>query len=36
MSNPSAETRLLTDDVVVALGALDKIAAAIGLFRGEV
>jgi CPA2 family monovalent cation:H+ antiporter-2 len=35
ISNPDADTRLLADDIVVALGTPDKIAAVTGLFRSE-
>jgi len=35
LSNPGAETRILGNDVVVVLGAPDRIAEAIGLFEGS-
>ena len=35
LSNPDAETQLLGNDVVVVLGAPDRIAEAIGLFEGS-
>ena len=35
ISNPDADTRLLADDVVVALGTPERITAATGLFRSE-